>query len=227
MCRRSQIAVLLAVSCSSATAANRVLGLAEAGKPFLVGSVETKPEAGPVPVVDGDQVRSLVDPVSFRLEGGNRSVLAENSTAGLRRYGVDGVYFYVTKGSIRFEARKQPLAICAQDRLYVPSIPASGEVAIENGRAQVRMTGGTMVRSGTDGCGDKEAPAVSLSGASGAGGGSAATTATATAASAGAASTTAAVGAVAIAAGTAAGLVSTIAVVASTPLAESPINPAQ
>src|SRR3569833_2918019 len=132
MYRRSQIAALLAVSCATAAPVIRVLGVAEAGKPFLVGSVETKPEAGPVPVVDGGQVRSLGNAVSFRLDGENRAVLAGDSTVGLRRYGTGGVYFYLTKGSIRFAARKQPLAICAQDRLYVPLIGASGEVANEN-----------------------------------------------------------------------------------------------
>ncbi len=228
MYRRSQIAALLAVSCAAAPA-NRVLGVAEAGKPFLVGSVETKPEAGPVPVVDGDRVQSLGNAVSFRLEGGNRAVLSGNSAAGLRRYGTDGVYFYLTKGSIRFEARKQPLAICALDRLYVPSIAASGEVAIEDNQAQVRMTGGAMARSGSDVCAEKTLPALLLSGAAGAGAASAAgaATATATAAAAGAASSAAAVGGVAVAAGAAAGVATTIAVVASTPPAESPITPVQ
>src|SRR3569833_1420864 len=157
MYRRSQIAALLAVSCAAAPASS-ILGVAEAEKPFLVGSVETKPEAGPVPVVDGDQVRSLGNAVSFRLEGDDRAVLAGDSTVGLRRYGTGGVYFYLTKGSVRFAAVKQPLAICAQDRLYVPAIPASGEVSMENGRAQVRMTTGTMLRPGTAACGGKEAP---------------------------------------------------------------------
>jgi hypothetical protein len=198
--------------------------------------VETKPEAGPVPIVDGDRVQSLGDAVSFRLEGENRAVLPGNSTAGLRRYGTDGVYFYLTKGSLQFEARKRPLAICAHDRLYVPSIPASGEVAIGDDGVQVKLTAGIMVRSGSESCGDKVVPAVLLTGAAGAGsaaagsaaaGPAAAVTATATAAGVGAASTGAAVGAVAIAAGAAAGVVSTIAVVASTPAAESPINPIQ
>ena len=233
MYRRSQIAALLAVSCAAAAPApaNRILGVAEAGKPFLVGSVQTKPEAGPVPVVDGDRVQSLGEAVSFRLEGENRAVLPENSTVGVRRYGVDGVYLYLTKGSVRFDARKQPLAICVRDRLYVPSIPASGEVSMEDGSAQVRMTAGTMILSGKDACSEKAAPAAVLSGASGAAGGAGSAagtaTATATAAGAGVATSSATVGAIAIAAGAATGAASTIAVVSSTPPAESPITPAQ
>jgi len=221
MYRRSQIAALLAVSCASAAPANSVLGVAEAGKPFQVGSVETKPEAGPSPVVDGDRVRSLRDSVSFRLEGENRAILGVNSTAGVRRYGLDGVYFYLTNGSIRFEARKQPLAICAQDRLYVPSIPASGEVLIENGRAQARMTAGTMVRSGADACGEEAPSPMRLAETPGW------TTATATAAAAGATTSATTVTSAAIAAGATAGLASTIAVAATTPASESPITPVE
>jgi hypothetical protein len=195
MYRGSQITALLAVSCAALAGApaNRVLGVAEVGRPFLVGSVETKPEAGPVPVVDGDRVQSLGNAVSFRLEGENRAILPENSTASLRRYGTDGVYFYLAKGSIRFEARIQPLAICAQDRLYVPSIPASGEVSMEGGRAEVRMIAGTMVRSGTEACGGKVPPPISITETPGS------VTATATAASAGATTSAATVGAVALA----------------------------
>jgi hypothetical protein len=225
MYRRSQIAALLAVSCAALAGApapaNRILGVAEAGKPFLVGSVETKPEAGPVPVVDGDRVQALGNAVSFRLDGQNRAVLPANSTVGLRRYGADGVNFYLTEGSIRFEARKQPLAICALNRLYVPSIAAAGEVAIEDSRVQVRMTTGVMLQMGTAACGGKFAPPVSMTETPGS------ATATATTASAGATSSAATVGSIALAAGATAGLASTIAVASSAPPAESPINPAQ
>ena len=163
---------------------NPVLGVVTGSKPFSIGSVEEKPETGPIVVVDGDKVYSPASaPLMFRLTGENRAVLAGNSVTRvrpLREQNEDGAYFYLNKGAIQYDARKEPLAICARDRLYVPSRPGSGQVVIgENNKVEVILTTGTMVRSGSDVCGEKAAP-LWLSGGTGGAGGTATATATAT-----------------------------------------------
>lgn len=209
---------------------NPVLGVASAPKPFSIGSVETKPEAGPVVVVEGDQISASATAVTFRLNGENRAVLSGNSTVQIRGYQDGGIYFYLGKGSIQFDVRRLPLAICARDRLYLPSVPASGEVVIAADGVQVKLTAGSMVRSGTEGCEPRGVP-VSLSGSGTATGGgttaagTATATATATAAGVGTA-TVATVTGIAVAAATAAGVATTIAV-SQPPSSESPITPGQ
>ena len=238
---RAFISVLAAASLCADS--GPILGVANAPKPFSIGTVHTKPEAGPVSQVEGDEVAPGHSTVTFRLNGDDRAILAGNSKAKIRGYKDGGSYFYLSKGSIQFDARKLPLAICARDRLYVPSIPASGEVAIRDNKVQVRMTAGSMIRSGVEACDAKAVPLLVTgagTGAAAAGGvaatagaaasaGAAATagaavTATATAAGIGAA--TATVGAVAVAAGAVAGVTAAV-VAAEGPASESPITPGQ
>jgi hypothetical protein len=135
-----------------------VLAVVSSSHPFSIGRVEAKPEAGPIPVVEGDQVSSSSAPVMFRLNGENRLVLGGNSRALIRAIRADGHYFYLSSGSLEFDARKEPLAICARDHLYVPSIPGSGEIVIRDNKVDVRLTSGQMVRSGSDTCNSKAAP---------------------------------------------------------------------
>ena len=206
------------------TGPNPVLAVVSSTYPFAIGRVETKPEAGPVPVVDGDQISSAGAPVMFRLDGENRVVLGGSSQARIRSIGTDGRYFYLSKGSLHFEARKEPLAICALDRLYVPAIPGSGEIVIVGGKADVRLTSGRMIRSGTDAC-DSKAPPLMLSNlllSNGMGSGAAAT-ATATATAAGAGITAPAIASVAVATATTAGVAGEVA--SQIPQSSSPILP--
>lgn len=105
----------------------------------------------------------------FRLSGPNRVVLGGSSHARIRPIHDSGRYFYLSKGSLQFDAMKEPLAICAVGRLYVPVVPSSGEVVIlDNKRVEVHMTSGVMVRNGQDACNAKGAPAFLLQGPVGA-----------------------------------------------------------
>lgn len=206
-------ACLLAAPCALPAAKhNPVRGVVTSTRPFLIGSVEERPEAGPIIVVDGDQISAESTPVMIRLTGDNRAILGNDSVARIEtilvstgvnsgaesaeKYPNDGAYFYLTKGGIQYDARKEPLAICARERLYVPSIPGSGTVVIQNDKVQVTLATGTMLRSGTEPCG-KAAPLLLTNGfGSGAlassAAGTAAGTAGAAAGTAGAATTGAA-----------------------------------
>lgn len=199
---------------------NQVLGIVSSRASFALSRVDTRPEAGPLPIVDGDEVAAGVAPVLFRLTGPNRVVLGGNSHAQIRPIHDSGRYFYLSKGSIQFDAMKEPLAICAIGHLYVPAVPASGEVVIlDNKRVEVHMTSGMMERNGRDACNAKAPPAFLLQGAVGAtvaGAAGAAGAATA-AAGAGAAGAGAAAGAAGVAAagGAVAGGVAGITTVAA------------
>lgn len=148
---------------------NQVLGIVSSRASFALSRIDTRPEAGPLPIVDGDEVAAGVAPVLFRLTGPNRVVLGGNSHAQIRPIHDSGRYFYLSKGSIQFDAMKEPLAICAIGHLYVPTVPASGEVVIlDNKRVEVHMTSGVMERNGKDACNAKAPPAFLLQGAVGA-----------------------------------------------------------
>jgi len=196
---------------------NPQLGVVTSGSPFNIGSVEEKPETGPIVVVGGDQVYSEKNPVLFRLSGDNRAILADDSAARVRPLQDNGAYFYLRKGAIQYDARKEPLAICAHDRLYVPSVPGSGQVIIQGKDVQVILTSGSLVRSGIDECSDKGAAYLNNGGV----GGNA--TATATAAPAGVSGGSAVAGGV-VAAATAVG-VSLAAIAALAPSPASNITP--
>jgi hypothetical protein len=202
-------------------AQNPVLGVVTGTRTFSIGSVDQKPESGAIAVVNGDDVSTASSPVTFRLTGENRAVMGENSKVRIRPYQPDkdkpaGAYFYQTKGSLQYEARREPLAICAGDRLYVPSVPGSGVVTIlPNRKVQVTLATGTMERSGSETCNSKAAPAWLVTGLPG-GAVAAGTTASATAAAAATATATAT--ATAASAGVAAGIstAATIGVVTAT-----------
>lgn len=179
-----------------------VLGLVSSRASFALSRVETRPEAGPLPVVDGDEITAGLAPVLFRLSGPNRVVLGGSSHAQIRPIRDSGRYFYLSKGSIQFDAMKEPIAICAVGKLYVPTVPASGEVVIlDNKRVEVHMTSGVMERNGQDACNAKGAPAFLLQGAVGATAGVAGAVGAAGAGAAGAAGAGAAGAAAAGAAG--------------------------
>ncbi len=77
-----------------------VLGLVSSRASFALSRVETRPEAGPLPVVDGDEVTAGAAPVLFRLSGPNRVVLGGSSHARIRPIHDSGRYFYLSKGSL-------------------------------------------------------------------------------------------------------------------------------
>ncbi len=211
---------------------NPVLGVVTSAHDFLIGSVDEKPEAGPVSVVSGDVISSASSPVVFRLTGENRVIMAENSKARIQPYKPDkdkpeGAFFYQTKGSLQYDARREPLAICAADGLYVPTVPGSGVVAIlPDNKVQVTLTTGKMERSGTEACGSAGPLLLPTQAAVAAPTGAATATATATAAAAGvsgAAVTTAA--AIGIATATAAGVVAGVVTASQAPPSQSPTTP--
>ena len=145
-------------------AGSPVLGVVTSTRPFSIGPVEEKPETGPMIVVEGDEIRAQSAPVAFRMTGENRAILGNDSMTDIRPIPPqrnpateNGEFFYLRKGSLQYDARKEPLAICARDRLYVPSIPGSGEVVIVDNKPQVKLITGTMVRSGEDVCNTKGA----------------------------------------------------------------------
>ncbi len=254
--------VLMVAGASSAKdpapAHNPVRGVVTSARTFSIGLVDEKPEAGPMLVVDGDQIKSGTSPVMFRLTGENRVALGSDSVTRIQSIDVqktaeaanDGAYFYLSKGSIDYDAKREPLAICARDRLYVPSTPGSGAVVIRNNKVEVVLTTGTMVRSGSDPCSANATPLLLLNGvgttavgAAGAAGGAAGAvgaagsaagaagaagaataTATATAAAAGIGAAIPTAATVGIAAASAAGAVAT-AIATQSPPPQSPISP--
>lgn len=214
------VMLLAALCCSTASpqgSGNPQLGVVTSGSPFNIGSVEEKPETGPIVVAGGDQVYAEKNPVLFRLSGENRAILADDSATRVRPLQDNGAYFYLRKGAIQYDARKEPLAICANERLYVPSIPGSGQVIIQGKDVRVILTSGSLIRSGIDECSDKGAAYLNN------GGIGANATATATAAPAGLPGGSATVG-TAAAAGVGVGVLLG-AIVSEAPASASNITP--
>ncbi len=230
---------ILALAANAAT--NPVLGVVTSTRTYSIGPVDAKPEAGPMIVVDGDKIAADTAVVMFRLTGQNRAILGTKSEATVRPIPPQrdapevGQFFYLSKGSIQYDALKEPLAICARDRLYLPSIPGSGEVVIVNDKPQVRLITGTMVRSGSDVCNNKGAAWLlsngagspgTVTGTAGAAGIGSPGAVTATAAGAGIQAGVPVAVSIGVSTGTVAGMIGTAALSQSPPSA-SPTLPGQ
>ncbi len=156
---RGLLTFVVVLAAGGRAVAGPVLAVANSAVPFAVGGVEARPEGGAVPLADGDQISAAASaPVLLRLDGGNRIVLAADSSARLKGLAQKGSYFYLAKGSLRYEARQHPVAICAGGKLYIPSAPGSGEIVVADGRARVNLTSGRMLRGGVDACGPSAVP---------------------------------------------------------------------